>query len=146
MTDFHEIDTQEDNCEESKERMFSMITEVYRDNYPESLGETAENPFLDSVRHVLNTNVILGDGLTGLRVDGSGLEIVFSEYSFEDEKLIKKDFAMNDMIAHEAKKGINKIVASTGFFVRIVNKEVEEELKPRKTFTYENFKNVTTDN
>lgn len=53
---------------------------------------------------------------------------------------------MNDMIAHEANRETNKKVASTGFFGMIVNKEVEEELKPRKTFIYENFKNVTTDN
>ena len=80
-----------------KRECFSTITQVYKDNYPETLGETAENPFLDSVRHILNTNVILGDRLIGLRVDGSGLEIFFSEYSFEGEKLIQKDFAMNDI-------------------------------------------------
>lgn len=142
VSSIYAIDIQEDNCEESRERMFSMITQVYEDNYPESLNETAENPFLDSVRHVLNVNIILGGRLTGLRVDGSGLEIVFSEYAFEGENLIRKDFVMNDMISHEERKKTNEKVAKTGLFGMVENKKVEEELQPRKTVIYDNFKEV----
>lgn len=137
------IDIQEDNCQESRQRMYDIVEEFYN-----RLADNVDKVFLSAIKQVLELNVILGNGLTGLQVDEDNMEgyedqpIVFSEWSFEDDVIIRKDFGMNDMITHEKRKAQNKEIMSDGLFGMIENNKKEEELMPIIEYKYNNYMEV----
>lgn len=140
VSTIYAIDIQEDNCEESRERMYQIVKNLYTKEYAHSVNKE----FLDSIKTLLQLNVILGDGLTGLQVEGNqGEPIVFSEFTFDGDSVVRKDFSMNGMIAHEERKSTNEKVTSTGLFGMIEQEEKEEELKPLKEFKFENIYKIT---
>lgn len=140
VSTIYAIDIQEDNCEESRERMYQIVKNLYTKEYAGS--ENKE--FLDSIKTLLQLNVILGDGLTGLQAGGKqGEPIVFSEFTFDGDSVVRKDFSMNGMIAHEERKSTNKKVTSTGLFGMIEQEEKEEELKPVEELKFDNIYKIT---
>ena len=97
VSSIYGIDIQEDNIQESRERLFKYIQKQYRSLYK---GECCEQ-FLESIRYLLNKNLICGDGLTGLKTGELAEPILFSEWSLIQNKVKRRDFAMCDMIAYE---------------------------------------------
>lgn len=139
VASIYAIDIQEDNCQESRERMYNIVEDLYDEVYPDS----QDTLFLNSIKFLLELNIILGNGLTGLRgAESTEGPIVFSEFTFEGDSVIRKDFSMNEMIAHNQRIEENKKVMSGGLFGMIANEEKDELLKPTKEFKYENFKEV----
>lgn len=136
------IDIQEDNVEESKERLFSRVCEVFKENFKEELSEELKDAF----NHVLDLNIIHGDGLTGLQ-HGKNVdkEIMFSSWNFdsllEENKVVREDFSMNSMITHNKRQNANKEVnTSSGSLFAMLNQEVvEEEQKPDYVKEYKSF-------
>lgn len=141
VSTIYAIDIQEDNCQESRHRMFEIVENAYNKAYPESQNSY----FLNAVKHLLDKNIIHGDGLTGLREETDGDPIVFSEWSFDDEDLKVKEFTMNDMVAHGKREAMNEenIKAQNNSLFNlggVVAKK--EELKPIKEYKIENYKEV----
>lgn len=136
------IDIQEDNVDESRERLLTHIEEVYEAQF----GETYSSDYLFALNEILVKNIIHGDGLTGLQHGmEAGKEILFSEWSFdnllETGEVIRKDFSMNEMIAHNKKAEIaEKITSQAGsLFAMVPQKVEEEELNPTHVETYKKF-------
>lgn len=137
------IDIQADNVEESRERLLIHIEEVYMDKF----DETYPVDYLLALNEVLDKNIIHGDGLTGLQHGvGADKEILFSEWSFdnllETGEVIRKDFSMNEMIAHNKRIEADKEITSQDgnlFSLAPQEKKVEEELKPVNVEIYDNF-------
>lgn len=140
------IDIQEDNCQESRHRMYNIVESFYSD-----LCLNNDEAFLSAIKKVLEMNIILGNGLTGLQVDEDNLDgyadrpIVFSEWTFKGTEILRKDFEMNAMITHNQKKETDKKVKSVGLFGMIdVESEsnTNDELTPLNTHTYLNYKEI----
>lgn len=136
------IDIQADNVEESRERLLTHIKKVYEEKF----GEELSLDYLSALNEVLVKNIIHGDGLTGLQHGvGAGKEILFSEWSFdnwlETGEVVRKDFSMNEMIAHNKRvETAEKITSQAGsLFSLAPQKEVVEELKPVHVKKYDNF-------
>ena len=136
------IDIQEDNVDESRERLLAHIEEVYEAQF----GETYSSDYLFALNEVLVKNIIHGDGLTGLQHGmEAGKEILFSEWSFdnllETGEVIRKDFSMNEMISHNKKaEAAEKITSQAGsLFAMVPQKVEEEELNPTHVETYKKF-------
>ena len=141
VSTIYAIDIQEDNCEESKERMCEIVENVYNKAYPESQNSC----FLNAVKHLLDKNIIHGDGLTGLLEETDGDPIVFSEWTFDYEDLKVKEFTMNDMVAHGKREAMNEknVKAQNNSLFNlggVVAKK--EELKPINEYKIENYKEV----
>ena len=139
VSTIYAIDIQEDNCQESRHRLLEIVENVYNKAYPESKNSY----FLNAIKHLLDKNIIHGDGLTGLREETDGDPIVFSEWSFDYEDLKVKEFTMNDMVAHgkrEAANEENMKKESNSLFNLggIVAKK--EELKPIHEYTIKDYK------
>lgn len=136
------IDIQADNVEESRERLLVHIKEVYKEKF----GEELSSGYLSALNEVLAKNIIHGDGLTGLQ-HGKNVdkEILFSEWSFdnwlETGEVVRKDFSMNEMIAHNKRiEAAEKITSQAGSLFSLAPQEVKkEELQPVHIKKYANF-------
>lgn len=138
------IDIQEDNVDESKERMFLRICEAYEENYEDKVISKEDRK---SIKHVLDMNIIHGDGLTGLQHGkNADKEIMFSSWNFskysKESLVTRKDYSMNGMIAHNKKQKLDKeINSSAGSLFSLVQKEhKEEEQKPNFVTEYIPYK------
>lgn len=103
------IDIQKDNCEESVERMMSIIKEHY-------LKVNSSEPselYLKNIQFIMETNIVNGDGLTGMRVDTGG-PIIFSEWTIKGNKVYRVDYEMNEMIKAEKQNIQNKEMSKSG--------------------------------
>ena len=136
------IDIQGDNIEEARERLLTHIKEVYEEKFSEELSLE----YLSALNEVLVKNIIHGDGLTGLQHGvGAGKEILFSEWSFdnwlETGEVIRKDFSMNEMIAHNKRvEAAEKITSQAGSLFAMAPQKVEEDkLKPVHVENYARF-------
>lgn len=145
VSSIYAIDIQADNCEESRERMYEVVEDVYKKAYPDS----QDDKFLKAIKYVLELNVILGNGLSGFQVDKDNQEdlvghpIVFAEFTFENKFIVRKDFEMNEMIAHNQREEANKKIQSVGLFSMLDEQKSEPEmLKPKKEYKYKHFKEV----
>ena len=139
VSTIYAIDIQEDNCQESRHRLLEIVENVYNKAYPESQN----GYFLNAVKHLLDKNIIHGDGLTGLREETDGDPIVFSEWSFDYEDLKVKEFTMNDMVAHGKREAANeenmKKESNSLFNLGGIVAE-KEELKPIHEYTIKDYK------
>ena len=138
------IDIQKDNVEESIERLLTIVDNKCDQLY-ESLSENEKNAF----EFVMKENIIHGNGLTGILCKANGdeskRELMFSEWGFdnllETGEVIRKDFSMNEMIAHNKKaEAAEKISSQAGSLFAMAPQEVVvEELKPVSVKIYDNF-------
>lgn len=141
VSSIYAIDIQEDNCEESRSRMYEIIETSYRQAYPDNI----DSDFLNAINYLLELNVIHGDGLTGLQ-EISSEPIKFSEFTFNKYKVKRKDFTMNDMVEHGKRAAVNEAnlkSAQTNLFNIGGITQDKEELKPIKEFKEVNFKEVS---
>ena len=88
------IDIMEDNCEESRQRMYDIIEKEYKKKFKKEV----DTDFLDSVKYILSQNIIAGDGLSGLRNDG--YPIMFPQWNLVMDKFKREDYAMCDLLAY----------------------------------------------
>ena len=87
------IDIQEDNVETTIDNLYKCIESEYKNKVK---GKYSKN-FLESVRYILKTNIILGNGLTYKQNDGN--DIYFSKWIInENNTVTKEDYKMKDMI------------------------------------------------
>lgn len=134
VASIYAIDIQADNCVESRDRLYKIVERVYGEVYPDS----QDDQFMEVIKYILETNVILGNGLSGLQVDPDNQEdlagqlIQFTEFTFDRYDVIRKDFTMNGMLKHnqdieEDKKRDTKFIGS---FLDAITPKETRELKP----------------
>lgn len=105
------IDIEKDNCDETRERILNVVLSYYRNAYVDSL-EGRLTSFTSALKYILDKNIIHGDGLTGMKDDGS--PIMLSDWELiSREEIIRKDYEMNKVMEHN-----------------------KEELKPAKIIIY----------
>ena len=95
LSSIYGIDILEDNLKECKTRLYELFFFFYKSIFKKDIDERC----LKSAKFILDKNIIWGDALTLLRVDGSNLPIVFSEWSAVNGSFLKRrDFTLNELL------------------------------------------------
>ena len=94
ISSIYAVDILEDNVKECRTRLFNYLKEQYNFLYKENYSYE----FLDSVKYILEKNIIWGDTLTGLKMSNPIEPIIFSEWTMFDYCVKRKDFAMCDLL------------------------------------------------
>lgn len=98
MSSIYGIDILQDSLEECRERLFN----IFNQHYERLFGLNCKEECRDSVRTILNLNIIHGNALTLQKEDGSG-PIVFAEWSPLNGKFLKRrDFTFQDLLEYQA--------------------------------------------
>jgi len=95
IANMYGIDIQEDNVRECKNRLLKIIVSECRELFSECCDE-----FVKAIKYVLTKNIIWGNSLIGMRCDSG--KIVFSEWVYDKQNIIRKDYYLLDMIGKEA--------------------------------------------
>ena len=98
VSSIYAIDILEDNVKECRTRLFSYLKEQYGSLYKENCSYE----FLESIKYLLEKNIICGDTLTGLKIGNPPEPIIFSEWTMFDHYVKRKDFAMCDLLTGTA--------------------------------------------
>ena len=94
ISSIYGIDILEDNIEECRQRLYDVFDVQYNSIYKKSCRDDVR----DSVKFILEKNIILGDALTLTRVN-SEEPIVFSEWSAVNNNMIKRrDYTLNELL------------------------------------------------
>ncbi|MCT7507409.1 DNA methyltransferase family protein [Aliarcobacter cryaerophilus] len=95
LSSIYGIDILEDNLKECKTRLYELFLNFYKSIFKKDIDDRC----LKSAKFILDKNIIWGDALTLLRVDGSNLPIVFSEWSAVNGSFLKRrDFTLNELL------------------------------------------------
>jgi hypothetical protein len=96
VTSIYGIDKQEDNVTECRERLFK----IFDRRYSSWFKATAKDECRDSVKFILECNIIHGDALSLKTVDEKQ-PIVFSEWSPVNGSMLKRrDFTFHGLLDH----------------------------------------------
>jgi hypothetical protein len=102
VSSLYGIDILEDNAKECRSNLFKLYERIYKDLYP----KTFNNECLMTIIFILQKNIIHGDALTLMRVDGSNLPIIFSEWSsFNGSMLKRRDFTLHELLENAPFEG-----------------------------------------
>lgn len=103
ISSIYGIDILQDNVDECKQRLFDIFDIEYSNIYKNSYKDDARN----SVRFILNKNIICGDALTLAKIDSDEF-IAFSEFSFVNDNMIKRrDYELSNLLAQQPQKEDN---------------------------------------
>ncbi len=95
------IDILEDNIEVCRNRLFYLFDENYLSMYQKK----AKKACRETVRYILDRNIIHGDALNLKTVGENPKPIIFSEWSFVKGSMIKRrDFAFHQLIPEKKQK------------------------------------------
>jgi hypothetical protein len=101
VSSLYGIDILEDNVSKCRERLFR----VFDDRYIELYGDKTKEECRNSVKYLLERNIIWGDALTLNTVGKNSKPIVFSEWSPVNSTMIKRrDFSFRELLSHAAIK------------------------------------------
>jgi hypothetical protein len=91
VSSIYGIDILEDNVIECRKRLFAGFDRHYASLFPEQC--------LNTVKYILERNIIWGDALTLKTAGEDPQPIIFSEWSFVKGNMIKrKDFAFQELL------------------------------------------------
>ena len=95
------IDLLEDNVRQCRQRLFG----IFDLNYLRLFKGKSQDDCRESVRYILERNMIHGDALSLRTVGDHPKPIVFSEWSLVNGSMLKRrDFTFHGLLAHEAIK------------------------------------------
>jgi hypothetical protein len=95
------IDILEDNVQQCRQRLFG----IFDLNYLRLFKNKSNDDCRESVRYILERNIIHGDALSLKTVGDNPRPIVFSEWSLVNGSMVKRrDFTFHGLLAHEAIK------------------------------------------
>ena len=86
VSSIYGIDLLEDNVEECRYRLYELFDEQYTQLFKKKCQDACR----ESVRYILDKNIIQGDALTFKRVDKKDEPIIFSEWSPVNSVMIKR--------------------------------------------------------
>ena len=89
------VDILEDNAQVARDRLFNRFLEVYKKHFKEYLNDNLVN----SVKFIIDKNIIYGDALTLKQVNTDN-PVTFCEWSVVNNKLKRRDFTLSDLIAY----------------------------------------------
>lgn len=96
------IDIMEDNVDECRKRLFEIWSGAYKKAAEKKPCDETEK----SVSFILKRNICLGNALTLKKVDGRQNDtdepIIFSEWSFLGDKIKRRDFSFNNLLAQQS--------------------------------------------
>ena len=97
------VEIQADNVEECRERLFSIVENVYSRLYRDSV----KSQFITAINYILERNILWGDALT-LCEPNSKEPITFSEWSFTNGSTVKRrDYTLDTLLAYQPMEGEN---------------------------------------
>jgi len=123
VSSIYGIDLLKDNVQECQHRLHSLLEREYKQVFKTK----CKSFYLDSVAHILNQNIIQGDALTFMRVDGSNEPIVFAEWSFVDALRVKRRDYQFDHLLREAEFQANAGLFSDLGEEAFIPKSVKED-------------------
>lgn len=95
------VDILADNVEECRERLFVMVSDVYKRIFKDRV----KPQFNESIKFVLSRNILWGDALT-LKEPDSDEPIIFSEWSFTTGSIVKRaDYTLHTLLAYQPMEG-----------------------------------------
>ena len=101
VSSLYGIDILEDNVQQCRHRLF----ELFDRHYVKLFNDRVKLKCRDTVRFMLERNIILGDALTLKTVGDNPQQIVFSEWSLVNGSLLKRrDFTFRGLLTHEGMK------------------------------------------
>jgi SAM-dependent methyltransferase len=101
VSSIYGVDILEDNVRQCRQRLFGIFDLYYLRFFKNKTNDNCR----DSVRYILERNIIHGDALSLKTVGDSPKPIVFSEWSPVNGSLLKRrDFTFHGLLAHEAIK------------------------------------------
>lgn len=96
------VDILEDNTQECRDRLFSIVEEDY-------LSVCRKSPaqgFLEAIRFVIGKNILCGNALSLRTVDSSGSDtdepIIFCEWSLVGDKVKRRDYRLDELLEGSA--------------------------------------------
>lgn len=102
VSSIYGIDLLEDNVNECKNRLFEIFNKQYLKLYKSNFKEEC----LNTVRYILDKNILIGDALTLLQ--NNGFPIVFAEWSPINGSLIKrKDYTLDMLLKNQPMDELN---------------------------------------
>ncbi len=98
VSSIYGIDILEDNVVHCRQRLFGC----FEMNYLKLFKNKTNDECRDSVRYILDQNIIHGDALTLATVDSEPRPIIFAEWSLVNGNLLKRrDFSFRGLLDHE---------------------------------------------
>jgi len=95
------IDILHDNIEKCRERLLDIFLSIYRSLYNKNIKIECIN----TIKYIYNKNIIWGDALTLKTVGRNPEPIIFPEWSFVGENMVKRrDFSFHGLLEHESFK------------------------------------------
>jgi len=95
ISSIYGVDLLQDNAIECRERLINIFTEIYTKCFKRKIRDKV----IDSVRFILEKNIVLGDALSLETVDDEPRPIIFSEWvAVNGSKIKRKDFCYKSMI------------------------------------------------
>lgn len=98
VTSIYGVEILADNAEECRKRLF----ELWNKEYTAICKKSANDETRDAVRYILSKNILCGNALTLMCVDGNqkdtDVPIVFPEWSLLGTKLKRRDFRLDVML------------------------------------------------
>ncbi len=95
------IDILEDNVRQCRQRLFG----IFDLNYLRLFKGKSHDDCRESVRYIIERNIVHGDALSLKTVEDNPKPIVFSEWSLVNGSMFKRrDFTFHGLLAHEAIK------------------------------------------
>ena len=91
------IELLKDNTIKCRERLLSIFEQRYRCIHE---GRIDEN-LIRSIKFILKRNIINGNALTLKTGDSTNSNIIFSEWSFINNKVKRRDFTYNELLTNE---------------------------------------------
>ncbi|MEA2018661.1 MAG: DNA methyltransferase [Campylobacterota bacterium] len=94
ISSIYGVDILEDNTSECRQRLYDIFDTEYSSIYKNNCKDDVR----DTVKFILDKNIICGDALTLTKV-GSDEPIVFSEWSAVNNNMIKRrDYTLNELL------------------------------------------------
>ncbi len=101
VSSIYGIDILEDNVEQCRQRLFG----IFEQNYLSLFSGKTNDKCRESVRFILDSNIVHGDALTLKTVSEQPDYIVFSEWSPVNGSFLKRrDFTFHGLLEHESMK------------------------------------------
>ncbi|MFQ3547818.1 MAG: DNA methyltransferase [Termitinemataceae bacterium] len=97
VSSIYGIDLLEDNVQECRANLFGIVDAAYSRLYKDK----TKDAFRETIRYILQRNIVHGDALTLQTIGENPQPIVFSEWSLVNGSLLKRrDFAFHELVAH----------------------------------------------
>ncbi len=116
VANIYGIELMDDTANISRKRMLDIFETEYK-----RLFKNIDKKILKVAKFIISTNIIIGDTLKMQTADGT--PITFTEWIFEEDKVVRKEFTMQSMIAFNKQKQEGQC-----------NLFAEEQLQPVKVY------------